>query len=86
MADPRCTLLFVCTGNICRSPIAEALLKAKLPGRDIWSAGTMAMVIRTEAAVAASNGFPKRMVFPLCQSIAPAHGRTRRTRADYPKV
>lgn len=37
-------ILVVCTGNICRSPIAEALLKARLPGKDIWSAGTGAMV------------------------------------------
>lgn len=38
------TILVVCTGNICRSPIAEGLLKAKLPGKTVLSAGTMAMV------------------------------------------
>lgn len=37
-------ILVVCTGNICRSPIAEALLKAGLPGKMVFSAGTMAMV------------------------------------------
>lgn len=37
-------ILVVCTGNICRSPIAEALLKSKLPGKEIWSAGTGALV------------------------------------------
>lgn len=37
-------ILVVCTGNICRSPIAEALLKAGLPGKEVFSAGTMAMV------------------------------------------
>lgn len=38
------TILVVCTGNICRSPIAEGLLKAALPGKTVFSAGTMAMV------------------------------------------
>lgn len=37
-------ILVVCTGNICRSPIAEGLLKAALPGKAVFSAGTMAMV------------------------------------------
>lgn len=38
------TILVVCTGNVCRSPIAEGLLKAKLPDKTVLSAGTMAMV------------------------------------------
>ncbi|CZF77461.1 low molecular weight protein-tyrosine-phosphatase [Grimontia marina] len=33
-------ILVVCTGNICRSPIAEALLKKLLPELVIESAGT----------------------------------------------
>ncbi|PKF51002.1 low molecular weight protein-tyrosine-phosphatase [Enterovibrio nigricans] len=33
-------ILVVCTANICRSPIAEALLKASLPDHVIASAGT----------------------------------------------
>lgn len=37
-------ILVVCTGNICRSPIAEGLLKLSLPDKIIFSAGTMAMV------------------------------------------
>lgn len=53
-------IVVVCTGNICRSPIAEALLKAKLPGKDIWSAGTGAMVgdgaDPNSVKVAAANG------------------------------
>lgn len=37
-------ILVLCTGNICRSPIAEALLKAALPARQVHSAGIGAMV------------------------------------------
>lgn len=37
-------ILTVCIGNICRSPVAEALLKERLPGRNIWSAGLHAVV------------------------------------------
>lgn len=33
-------ILVVCTGNICRSPMVEALLKASLPNHTIESAGT----------------------------------------------
>ncbi len=43
---PSCrTVLVVCFGNLCRSPMAEALLRARLP-RDAWrvtSAGTHAI-------------------------------------------
>ena len=34
------SLLFVCLGNICRSPTGEALLRAALPDAHIDSAGT----------------------------------------------
>ncbi|WP_238485045.1 protein tyrosine phosphatase [Rahnella rivi] len=37
-------ILIVCTGNICRSPIAERLLRQMLPDKKIDSAGTVAMV------------------------------------------
>lgn len=41
-------ILFVCSGNTCRSPLAEAIARAVLPGRtgfdvDVASAGTSAL-------------------------------------------
>lgn len=37
-------ILVVCTGNICRSPVAAAMLRARLPGRKVSSAGLGALV------------------------------------------
>lgn len=37
-------ILVVCTGNICRSPVAEAMMKAHFPDRQIQSAGLNALV------------------------------------------
>lgn len=37
-------ILAVCTANICRSPIAEALLARALPGYEVQSAGLEALV------------------------------------------
>ena len=37
------SILVVCTGNICRSPIGERLLQQKLPTFSIASAGTCAL-------------------------------------------
>ncbi|MDM9541800.1 protein tyrosine phosphatase, partial [Klebsiella pneumoniae] len=38
------SILVVCTGNICRSPIGERLLRTFLPGKKIDSAGTGALI------------------------------------------
>jgi protein-tyrosine phosphatase len=37
------TILVLCLGNICRSPMAEGLLKQAFPGKSIFSAGITAM-------------------------------------------
>lgn len=38
------SILVVCTGNICRSPIGERILQRAFPGKIIKSAGTGALV------------------------------------------
>ncbi|PPK21650.1 protein tyrosine phosphatase, partial [Klebsiella pneumoniae] len=38
------SLLVVCTGNICRSPIGERYLQKLLPNKIVASAGTGALV------------------------------------------
>lgn len=38
------SILVVCTGNICRSPIGERILRRALPNKKIDSAGTSALV------------------------------------------
>src|SRR5690606_19571912 len=38
------SILVVCIGNICRSPMAEGLLKQRLPEKHIYSAGLGALV------------------------------------------
>ena len=53
-------ILVLCIGNICRSPIAEALLKQQFPDKTIWSAGLGALV-----------GNPAD---PLSIEVAAAHG------------
>ncbi|MDN5940114.1 MAG: low molecular weight phosphotyrosine protein phosphatase [Salinisphaera sp.] len=40
------SILTVCTGNICRSPLAEALLQERLPDCTVTSAGIGALVGR----------------------------------------
>lgn len=37
-------ILTLCIGNICRSPLAQALLARELPAHTVWSAGLSALV------------------------------------------
>lgn len=53
-------ILVVCVGNICRSPVAEAMLRRELPGKTLSSAGLSAMV---------GEG-----VAPLARQLAEAEG------------
>ncbi|MBA2778685.1 low molecular weight protein-tyrosine-phosphatase [Billgrantia kenyensis] len=39
-------VLIICTGNVCRSPVAAALLRKLMPDRQVSSAGLMALVGR----------------------------------------
>jgi protein-tyrosine phosphatase len=55
-------ILVVCTGNICRSPVAAAMLAARLPGRRVESAGLGALV--------------GRPVEPQARALAEAEGLT----------
>lgn len=54
------SVLVVCVGNICRSPVGERLLKARLPDLEIGSAGIAALVGNpadaTATAVAQAHG------------------------------
>lgn len=55
------SILCVCTGNICRSPLAERLLAAALPGATVASAGIGALQGKpmdpAAAAIARREGF-----------------------------
>ena len=37
------SVMVVCIGNICRSPVGEAMLKRAFPEKTVWSAGLSAM-------------------------------------------
>ena len=56
------SILVVCTGNLCRSPAAAALLQAALPTVRVTSAGTRALVgapvAAPMAALLAADGHP----------------------------
>ncbi|WP_434669736.1 protein tyrosine phosphatase [Klebsiella sp. B345] len=46
------TILVLCTGNICRSPIAERILRKAFPEKEISSAGVGALVGKSADASA----------------------------------
>lgn len=51
------SILIVCTGNICRSPIAERMLRHALPEKKVDSAGVRALVghIADDSAIKVSE-------------------------------
>lgn len=64
-------VLVVCTANVCRSPLAEALLAAALPGTDLASAGVRAMDGAAMCAVSASllPGAPEHVARQLTTAL-----------------
>ena len=60
-------ILILCTGNTCRSQMAEGFLKAFAPELKVYSAGTepgekvhpMAIAVMKEEGIDLSSGFPK---------------------------
>jgi protein-tyrosine phosphatase len=52
------SILVVCTGNICRSPIGERLLRQQLPGKQVNSAGILGL--EGHPAVAAAQAVARR--------------------------
>lgn len=87
-------IVFVCTGNICRSPAAERLLAARLPsgaGVTVESMGTQALVgeaisapmaaLLTDAGVNASDFAARLATTSLLQSADLVVGLSRAHRA-----
>ncbi|WP_281357280.1 low molecular weight phosphatase family protein [Rathayibacter agropyri] len=66
---PVFTVLSVCTGNICRSPMAEQLLRASLA--DVTSAAGTPLFAFTSAGVATRDGYP---MDPVSARFSAQHG------------
>ncbi|WP_115778340.1 low molecular weight protein-tyrosine-phosphatase [Paraburkholderia caffeinilytica] len=70
------SILTVCIGNICRSPMAEALIKERLPDVEINSAGIDALVGRSadklaielmgERRISIGGHRAQQLVAPFC--------------------
>ncbi len=54
------TILFVCTGNTCRSPMAETILRNKIQKKfpDAFRNGAVPPIITMSAGVSAAQGYP----------------------------
>lgn len=71
------SILVVCVGNICRSPLGEQLLKKALPGKKISSAGLgalvgksadpMAVTVATENTISLAGHHAKQLTPELCR-------------------
>ncbi|KTT27312.1 low molecular weight protein-tyrosine-phosphatase [Pseudacidovorax intermedius] len=71
------SLLVICVGNICRSPMAEALLAQQLPDLKVSSAGTgalighaadpMAQTLMTERGIDIGQHRARQVSRALCQ-------------------
>jgi protein-tyrosine phosphatase len=94
------SILVVCEGNICRSPMAQALLSAALPQVNVRSAGLGALVgcpaDRTAVSLMSSRGLDitghraVQMTSEMCVSadiiLVMEHGQRVRIEQTYPEL
>lgn len=71
------SILVICTGNICRSPIGERLLRKLLPSKQIDSAGVGALVgyPADESAIRVAEKYNLSLDGHLAQKFTVAMGR-----------
>ena len=93
-------ILTLCVGNICRSPLAQALLARELPTHTVWSAGLGALVGQPadahSVAVAAEHGLDltahraQQVSSWMCQQaeliLVMEHGHKQQLEQQFPLV